>query len=117
MVAERLTERPPDTTDQLVEIGRRLSALDGPNEVGPHNLKRCDSISTAGTTLSVRLIYAIRLVWAGPLPDCCSSLVDQHLPRHWQRTSSHLRLLSVFGPPAMGRPSGLTCNDVPAPAP
>lgn len=95
MIADRLTERPPDTTDQLVDLGRSPSALDGPNEVVPHNLKRYDSISTAGTTLSVRLIDPIRLVWAGPLPDCSSSLIDQHLRRHWQRTSSQ-RLLSVF---------------------
>ena len=96
MVAERLTERPPDTADQFVERGRRLSVLDGLNEVGPHNPKRYDSTSTAGTALSVRLIDEMRLVWAGPLPDRRSRLIDQHLRRHVHRTSSHLRFLSVL---------------------
>jgi hypothetical protein len=98
MVAERLAERPPDTTHQLVEFGRRLSALEGADEVGPHDLKRYNSISTAGPTLSVRLIHVIRLVWTGPLPDRRSNLIDQRLRRHWQGNAPPriLRLPSAF---------------------
>jgi hypothetical protein len=79
MVTERLAERTPDTTHQLVELGRRLSALKGPNEVRPHDLKRDDGVSTAGTALRIGLVTVIRLVWAGPLPDRRSHLIDQHL--------------------------------------
>jgi hypothetical protein len=79
MVAERLGERTPKPTHQLVQLGGSLSALEGPNEVGPHDLKRYDSVSTAGTALGIRLVNVVRLVRAEPLPDGRRSLVDQYL--------------------------------------
>jgi hypothetical protein len=79
MVAERLAERTPETTHQLVELGRCLSALKGPNKVGPHDFKRDDGVGTAGTALGIGLVNVIRLVWAEPVPDRRRSLVDQHL--------------------------------------
>jgi hypothetical protein len=79
MVTKWLAERTPETTHQLVQLGRSLSALKGPNKVGPHDLKRCDSVGTAGTALSIGLVNVIRLVWTEPLPDRPRSLVDQHL--------------------------------------
>jgi hypothetical protein len=112
MVTERLAERTPDTTHQLVDLGRRLSALKGPNEVGPHDLERDESVSTAGTTLSIGLVNVIRLGCAGPLPDRCSSLVDQHL---W-----YVRHHSTAPFPdrqTMDRKSRLTLHDARAPSP
>jgi hypothetical protein len=79
MVTERLAERTPETTYQLVELGRSLSTFKGPNKVGPHDLKRDDSVSTAGTALSIGLVNVVRLVWAEPLPDRCRRLIDQYL--------------------------------------
>jgi hypothetical protein len=87
MITERLAERTPDTTHQLVELGSRLSALKGPNKVGPRDLKRYDSVSTAGSALSIGLVNLIRLVCAGPLPDRRSSLIDQHLWYFRHRTT------------------------------
>jgi hypothetical protein len=79
MVTERLAERTPEATHQLVELGRSLRARKGPNEVRPHDLKRHDSVSTAGSALSFGLVNVVRLVRAEPLPDRGSSLIDQHL--------------------------------------
>jgi hypothetical protein len=79
MVTERLAERTPDATHELVELGRRLSALNGSDEVRPRDLERYDSVSTAGPALRIGLVNVIRLVWAESLPDRRSSLVDQHL--------------------------------------
>jgi hypothetical protein len=79
MVTERLAERTPETTYQLVELGRSLSTFKGPNKVGPHDLERCDSVGTAGTALCIGLVNVVRLVWAEPLPDRCRRLIDQHL--------------------------------------
>jgi len=79
MVTERFAERTPGTTHDLVDLGRRLSTLKGPDKVGPHDLKRYDSISAARTALSIGLVNVIRLVCAGPLPDRRSSLIDQHI--------------------------------------
>jgi hypothetical protein len=79
MVTEWLAERTPETTHRLVELGRSLSTFKGPNKVGPHDLERYDSVSTAGTALSIGLVNVVRLVWAEPLPDRRRRLVDQHL--------------------------------------
>jgi hypothetical protein len=92
MVTERLAERTPDA-HELVELGRRLSALNGSDEVRPRDLERYDCVSTAGPALRVGLVNVIRLVWAESLPYRRSSLIDQHLG-YIRHDSHHLHARS-----------------------